>query len=621
MGTRKVLALLNRKRLITVGIGIGTLAMVLVAMLTIRGGGAVHAASGSTLQDLTRIGSGGFVAGADGLNSDDSQFAPDVDADQHTNSTPSAPVPTVNPNPAGNTVVVGNGGSGFQGLDHFDTRTRDSGNAFSLEPPDQGLCVGHGYVVEAVNDVMTVFNTTGARVAATTSLNTFFGLPVAIDRQHGNVRHDFLSDPKCLYDAGTDRFILTVLQEDPAPSPRTHTLIAVSATNNPTGSWNLYSIDTTDDGQNGTPAHATCPCFGDQPLIGANDDGFFISTNEFNNPGTAFNGAQVYAMSKAGLVSGSMPKVVHIDAGAIPTPDAGGIWYSIQPATSPSAKGQGQIKNTEFFLSALQFGPANLDNRIAVWSLENTSALVSGNPSAVTLSNTVIASETYGNPLISVRHKAGNYPLGMSLGDAENRLNPNDDRMNQVVYANGMLFSALNTVIGDNFRTGIAYFIVSPTLNGHSLSATVANQGYVSIAGGTNLGGSVNGRNSVIFPSIGVNAAGKGVMTFSASGLDYYPSAAYVTIDATHGAGDIHIAGAGAGPADGFTGYPQFGGNTIERWGDYSAAVADENGDIWMASEYIAQTCTPAQFAADSTCGGTRTVNANWSTFVNRVTP
>jgi hypothetical protein len=52
----------------------------------------------------------------------------------------------------------------------------------------------------------------------------------------------------------------------------------------------------------------------------------------------------------------------------------------------------------------------------------------------------------------------------------------------------------------------------------------------------------------------------------------------------------------------------------------YSAAVADENGAIWMASEYIAQTCTLAQFTANNTCGNTRTTNANWSTFVNRVT-
>ena len=78
---------------------------------------------------------------------------------------------------------------------------------------------------------------------------------------------------------------------------RAHTLIAVSKTSDPRGAWFTYSIDSTDDGLNGTPSHAGCPCFGDQPLIGANDDGFYITTNEF---GAGFNGAQIYAMSKAG---------------------------------------------------------------------------------------------------------------------------------------------------------------------------------------------------------------------------------------------------------------------------------------------------------------------------------
>jgi hypothetical protein len=621
------------KRSIVIALsGILVVSTFAVAFVASRAPGA-HAASGSTLQDLTSLGSGGYVAGAAGVSGDDAGlFAPDVDADQHVNSTPSNTPPTSDPNPPGNTVINSNGGSGFQGLDHYDTRlgSSDGNNAFSLEPPDQGLCVGHGKIVETINDVTTVFDASGARIAPTTSMNGFFHLPVAINRTTG-VRGPFLSDPKCLYDPGTDRFFLTMLEEDAAPSVRTHTLIAVSKTNDPTGAngWFLFSLDTTDDGQNGTPAHAICPCFGDQPLIGSNDDGFFITTNEFNNAGTAFSGAQVYAMSKGALTSGSSPKVVHIDAGAIPTPDAGGIWYSIQPATSPAgnATGQGQLKNTEFFMSALQFGPANLDNRIAVWSLFDTSALASGNPAAVKLDHTVISSETYGNPVFSVRQKVGDFPLGQSFGKPRNRLNPNDDRMNQVVYANGLLYSGLNTVIGtvnvDETRTGIAYFIVGPDLQGHNLSATMVNQGYVSIFGGTNLPPSLHGRNSVIFPSIGVNAVGKGIMTFTVSGLDYYPSAGYVTIDATHGAGDIHIAGAGVGPADGFTGYgpPIFNGNGVERWGDYSAAVADENGDIWMAAEYIAQTCNVAQYTADNTCGHTRTLNANWSTFINRVTP
>src|SRR5207245_788812 len=119
--------------------------------------------------------------------------------------------------------------------------------------------------------------------------------------------------------------------------------------------WNMYELFTSDDGSNGTPIHSGCPCFGDQPLIGADANGFYISTNEFstsllNGLGGVFNGAQIYAMSKTALASGILPTVVMFNTGAIPTPDAGGIWYTIQPATTPP--GGSFQANTEYFLSA-----------------------------------------------------------------------------------------------------------------------------------------------------------------------------------------------------------------------------------------------------------------------------
>jgi len=82
----------------------------------------------------------------------------------------------------------------------------------------------------------------------------------------------------------------------------------------------------------------------------------------------------------------------------------------------------------------------------------------------------------------------------------------------------------------------------------------------------------------------------------------------------------VHIAAAGVGPWDGFTGYPSFGSGP--RWGDYGAAVADGNS-IWLASEYIAQTCTFAQYLATplGQCGGTRGSLGNWSTRITQLVP
>ena len=72
---------------------------------------------------------------------------------------------------------------GIDGLNHFDQRFgANNGNQFSLEPPDQGLCVGNGYVVETVNSVIQVWDTNGHALTGVGDLNTFFGYPAAIDR-------------------------------------------------------------------------------------------------------------------------------------------------------------------------------------------------------------------------------------------------------------------------------------------------------------------------------------------------------------------------------------------------------------------------------------------------------
>ncbi len=523
------------------------------------------------------------------------------------------------PNPAPQSVTGSNHGVfGFNGVSHYDSRTASGGNQFSLEPPDQGLCVGNGYVVEPVNDTLAAYDTRGHMLAGPEALNAFLGYAPAINRTAG-AYGPFLTDPRCLYDAQTNRWFLTVLTFDMTAAGAyvgtTHVDIAVSKSGDPTRGWTVFKLYTTNDGSNGTPDHTSlgCPCFGDQPLIGADSNGFYVSTNEFPVFANGFNGAQVYAVSKWGLAAaatgGRIPSVVTINAGALATPDQNGsLWYSIQPATSPAGDSQDGQRNlnrpgnqdgqgangTEYFLSALDFFGSS-DNRIAAWALTNTQSLSRRSPN-VTLTNVVIGSESYASTYPwGVTQKAGPTPLGTSLGEPLEQLDANDDRMNQVVYANGLLWSGVNTLVGDGSRTGVAYFAVDPSWSHGSFGASIAGQGYVSLA-----------KNNVVYPSIAVNPRGDAAMLFTVSGPDYYPSAGYAMVSLGR-AGPVHIAGAGAGPEDGFTGYAAYGGDGAARWGDYSAGVADENGNLWLASEYIP--------------GGTRTTLANWGTFISRVSP
>jgi hypothetical protein len=588
---------------------------------------------------------------------------------------------------------------GFEGLNHYQQRYSRGGNQFSLEPPDQGLCVGNGYVVEPVNDVINIFNPSGQSVLpdnTTTNivggfprnvnhavdLNSFYGYPAAVQRPAGPFGQ-FITDPSCLYDAATQRWFVVVLTLERVPNTgaltgKNHLDIAVSNTANPTGTWTIYRVPVQDDGTDGTPDHG-CPqnndgtghgpCLGDYPHIGADANGFYITTNEYAFfPDFVYMGAQIYAFSKTALTSGAASVAVtqfdtsHSGVGGHPG-------FTVWPAQSPGTNSFNlNAGGTEYFLSSDAGDEAQCDSgtvchggtgtstNLLVWTLTNTSSLNSASP-ALSLSNQVLTVGQYGIP--PKQHQPGsgstpdtNVPQGYCLNNettvtiagtgcwkllvsaaahaagAEVIASPdsNDTRMQQVMYANGKLWGALDTAltVGGNNRAGIEWFIVNP------VSGRPVMQGYLGAAG-----------YDFTYPAIGVTASGRGVMAFTATGDTLNPSAAYAPIDASVGVGAWNVVPGGTGAAvdDGFSGYKQqrFPAGIRSRWGDYGAAAVDGNS-VWIASEYIAHACNYNDWGGPffaggtgdnllGTCGGAshgpggRTALANWSTFISKFTP
>ena len=551
-----------------------------------------------------------------------------ISNNQSTTTRPSANVPR----PPGSAVVTGSALSQWDGINHFDQRFAGTGiyanTQFSLEPPDSNLCVGNGFVLEAVNTAIQVRTTAGAAVSAVVPVNDFFNLKPEIDRVKLKFG-EFTADPKCYYDPEVQRWFLTILVlgvdvNTGAFNGDSWVYLAVSPGANPSNlnNWNIYIIDTTNDGTGGTPRHSNCPCFGDQPLIGADDHGFYITTNEFPLFTGGFNGAMVYAMSKDILAAGGSPTVVSIFQ---PTLEEGQA-YSLQPATSPPG-GSFETANggSAYFLSALEF-TGRVDNRIAVWAMTNTSTLADAEPD-VSMQYDIVATQRYAAPP-NATQRDGSTPLLTLLGtrlapqvlgvpktsEHLNLIAGNDDRMNQTYYADGKLWSGVNTAVktrNGRTRVGIAWFVVEPSWSGNDLEGDLANGGYISV-----------NRNSVLYPAVAVNPDGEGAIAYTLVGPNFFPTAAYSRID-EDGVGPVEIIGPGAGPADGFTGYRSLAPSNagIERWGDYSTAFADENGDIWMTTEYIGGTCTFAEFLADFNCGGERTILANWSNYVWEINP
>jgi hypothetical protein len=106
-------------------------------------------------------------------------------------------------------------GTHFQGLNLFNQRFANGGNQFSVEPPDQGLCVGNGFVLESANDVLRVYHTDGTPATGVVDLNTFYGYPAAINRSASPLTFGpSITDPSCLYDQVIGRFVHVVLTLD-----------------------------------------------------------------------------------------------------------------------------------------------------------------------------------------------------------------------------------------------------------------------------------------------------------------------------------------------------------------------------------------------------------------------
>ncbi len=500
-------------------------------------------------------------------------------------------------------------------------------HGFAVEPPDQGLCASNGYVVEMVNLNLQVFDANLKALSGPMVLETFFKEGIAFGARGGDVTVQ--GDPRCYWDANTKRWFLSQLVLDLSNNTSRFDL-AVSEKSSPLGEFNLYTLDNTDNSNPG------CPCFGDQPTMGANRDAIFISTNEFSINAPVFNGAVLYTIDKKALANGedSANTLVDFIGLDVPTPgQAPGsctatfglfCWASIRPTSSPTS-GEQRLGGVEYLLSSLDFDGTK-DNRIAIWALTNTSSIRSDSP-AIGLREATLASENYVFPGFA-RQMAGPIPLGDSgwyscephipcptpTPQTEGPIQTNDDQIQSAVYAAGLVWGGLNTTmpIVSQGKIGIAYFAVSPHLTSSGLTATIAKQGYLVAPG-----------NDVEFPSIGMDSQGHGVISFTLSGPKYFPTSAYATIDRS-GAGEVKVAALGQSPQDGFTEY-EFRNGGIHagpfrpRWGDYSAAVA-VGQTIYFAAEYIQYpNCSDAAFKLDTTCGGTRTRAANWGTAVNKV--
>jgi hypothetical protein len=545
----------------------------------------------------------------------------------------------------------------WEGLDSFDTAWANSGNAFFLEPPDQGLCVGPDHVLETVNSVVQVYTPAGRPLLPGNpgipgtkpvgiSHNEWFGFPPAFDRPAERFG-PFTTDPSCYYDRQLRRWfhvVLTIAQEPVSGefTGRNSIDLAVSRSADPLGRWDIYRLPVQNDGTDGSPDHGcdAGPCIGDYPHIGLDRHGLYITTNEYSFFGDGYTGAQLYALPKAALAAGDATEAVLFENLRVPSLDQRG--FTVRPAWSRASSFEGARGGTEYFVSSTAGDGSETGNMtgesndMVVWALTNTSSLKRATPD-LELHQVVKQTIEYQFPPLSLQ-KEGPTPLlrCLNLGadcifeeDLGHQPGPypldsGDTRVTSSFMASGVLWTSLTTALqgsgGADYdsrdgsfrpirqRAGVAYFAFRPWWDGGTLKARLLQDGYVAVAGG-----------NITYPSLAVNEKNRGYIGVSLVGPSQFPSAAYIPIALKRTPDVVHVAAPGRAPSDGFTG-TVFGGFR-PRWQDYGYMVPGNGDDLWFGVEYIDAKCGFAAWLDDPNCGDERTLFTNWSTRVTKLEP
>jgi hypothetical protein len=530
------------------------------------------------------------------------------------------------------------GAIGVKGLNAVDSAAQSTNTmGFDIEPPDQGLCAGNGFVVEANNlGEIQVFDTALNKASAVIPLDTVMDLT--------NRGWSSGGDPSCVYDHdnGGHWFFTEIVSSSSEASGGAfagcfagvantcYEGIAVTDGSSPYGPYSVYFLHSTYN-----PAEPGYPfLLNDFAKTAVTRDAFLLFYDEFPQVvpglgGGGFNGAQEFAFNKKAFelglpVTGREGKpnpaftVAIENMGLLPTPNgtcfsdnefhAPGItcWFAVIPAHPPDPS---QFDNSHggsgFMLESLDFYGLG-DNRIAVfdWTgLENLNSPNCSKCSGIQFGGQLFSGVLfyYGEGFRG-EQKNGPIPLGDECGAArlsvgtpppascpEQEIATNGDDFTQASQAQNQIWGSVSTEVDQTYSSevnpevhqGVAYWVVGTETFDKFGFFTLSSQGYVSPK-----------HEDLEFPAMAAEGFsnqdggnGGAIITFSLSGNGgpiaahnggFFPSTAFGRLTSTSNGlsgSVVNVVDTGASPQDGFTEYSGLPDGTRPRWGDYSHAI------------------------------------------------
>jgi len=409
------------------------------------------------------------------------------------------------------------------------------GNVNGAVPPDTYGEVGSNHYFQVVNISYAIFSKTGVKLLGPKANSSVWsGMP--------NNSND--GDAVVVYDEIADRWLFSQFSLPNSAGPF-YQMIAVSQTNDPTGSWYRYQY-----------SFSQMP---DYPKFGIWPDGYYMSCNRFANAsGGGFVGIGAYAYDRAAMLAGS-PTAARISF----TLSSGNEAYAMLPS---DCDGTFPPVGTPNYFTYIRTAVGN--QHLGIYEFHSDWA----NP----------ANATFGNNVTLAVNTFTSLSQGIPQPGTTRKLSTLGDRlMYRLQYRkfNGYSSMVVNhsVNVGSNVA-GVRWYELRNPGTGWSIyqQATYAPAD----------------NNSRWMASVALDTAGTMAMGFSVSSGTVFPSIHYTGRFKNDPLGQLTfteksiIDGAGSQTAGNNT------GQSDGRWGDYSGMSVDPKSPttFWYTTEYYKST-------------------------------
>ena len=385
-------------------------------------------------------------------------------------------------------------------------------------PPDSNGAVSENFVVTALNSQVRIQRKNGEQIR-TASLSAFWSPDGA--------QSPF--DPRTLYDAHNKRWLMTAVSD--RGTPTSSLLLAVSATDDPSGEWRMHKI----------PGNATASAFMDFPVIGFNRDSVAISCLVRTNPGNHVVDSRVYLFQKNELYTTDSVEFLlqRYRTDSLPIPAVAPDEASQLLFLAAPIRTNGPV--AEIHLLAMDFSPGAQQMRVV--------GLFSNLP-----------------PWAAVAPNNGN--LARQFGSSQ-RVHMQDSVIQNVVQK------------GERIWFSQMVFLPPDIPNRASVQWGELTPGAISFIERID---DPSGSVSYSYPSLAVNAAEQICIGFTRFSPAHYPTAACaLVLDPKQPSNVLEvILKQGEGP------YFRTSGTGKNRWGDYSSTHVDPSDGFtfWTIQEY-----------------------------------